>query len=231
MGTRKFSAKNQETAEIGRRMRKLRRQAGLSLSDVADRLNRDFGANVNKGMISKYENGIHEPSAGTVFCLAKVLGVSADYLMGKSDLPGPSEPEQSSERQGHVIPIYVRYNPTDGGECESGTVELVPQSWLVGGREFFGLRIRGGSLAPRYYDGDLVIFERRSKMSDSRIGLVSIANGDAFPCFILKKRSGKWIKPLDPDKKDVFYTTEQLADIPVQILGAAVQVRRMEHYF
>ena len=231
MATQKFPAKNQETAETGLRLRRIRRQAGLSQSDVADRLNRDFGANVNKGMISKYENGIHEPSAGTMFCLAKVLGVSADYLMGKSDVPGLSESEQSSERQGHVIPVFARYNPADGGECESDTVELVPQSWLVGGREFFGLRIRGGSLAPRYYDGDLVIFERRRKMSDSRIGLVSVADGDAFLCFILKKRGGKWIKPLDRDRKDVFYTTEQLAAIPVRILGAAVQVRRMEYQF
>ncbi len=231
MRTCKSCAKNQETAAIGRRLKQLRKQSGLSLSDVADRLNREFSANANKGMISKYENGIHEPSAGTIFCLAKVLGVSADYLMGRSDMLHPSEVPQGCEQQGHIIKIYSRFNPIDGGECENGTEELIPQSWLVGGREFFGIRIQGGSLAPRYYDGDLVIFERRSKMDRDRVGIVSIADGDAFICLILKKRNGKWIKPLDPEKEDQFYTTEQLAEIPVRILGAAVQVRRMEYNF
>lgn len=229
MRIRKVAAKNQETAAIGLRLKNLRKQSGLSLSDVADRLNREFGANANKGMISKYENGIHEPSAGTVFCLAKVLGVSADYLMGKSDVPDLSDTKQGSELQGRVIKIYTRFNPIDGGECETESVELIPQAWLMGGREFFGIRIQDGSLAPRYYDGDVVIFERRGKMDHDRVGLVSIADGDAFICLILKKRNGKWIKPLDPEKQDVFYTTEQLAEIPVRILGAAVQVRRMEY--
>ena len=229
MRTRKIAAKNQETAEIGQRLKQLRKRSGLSLSDVADRLNRDFGANANKGMISKYENGVHEPSAGTIFCLAKVLGVSADYLMGRSDELHPLETQQGSDWQGHVIPVYTRYNPMDGGECETGTEELIPHSWLIGGREFFGIRIRGGTLAPRYYDGDLVIFERCSKMDRDRVGLVSVADGDAFICLILKKRCGKWIRPLDPEREDVFYTTEQLAEIPVRILGAAVQVRRMEY--
>lgn len=228
MRTPKTALKKQEIKELGVRLKMVRKSARLSLDDVAERLNREYGANCNKGMISKYENGVHEPSAGTVFCLARILGVSPDYLLGKTDEISPPPPDQGTDTQGHVIPIYTRFNPNDGGRLEKGTVELVPQSWTVGGRDFFGIRIRGGDLAPRYYDGDLVIFERRSKIDRDRVGIVSVGGGDAFICLIIRKRDGKWIRPLNRDLKDRFYTTKELTDIPVKIIGAAVQVRRME---
>lgn len=231
MRTPKTGIKKQEAAEIGARLKKIRKESQLSLNDIADRLNREYGANTNKGMISKYENGIHEPSASTIFCLGRILGVSSDYILGKSDEMLPSAPQQGTDTQGHVIKVFTRYNPADGGDIDQKSVELVPKSWLVGGREFFGIKIHGGSFAPRYYDGDVVIFERRGKTDRDQIGIVSVANDDAFICLIVKKRDGKWIKPLDPSMEDKFYTTEELAEIPVRILGAAIQVRRMEYDF
>ena len=96
------------------------------------------------------------------------------------------------------------------------------------GHEFFGLRISGSELAPRYYDGDIVIFERRSKVPGDRVGLVSIGKGDAFLCHIVRKRTGKSIIPLDRKLKEMFYTTEQLEQSEIHIIGSAVQVRRME---
>lgn len=72
-----------DSGSFGRRLRAARKTAGLTLQSVADALNRDYGTNINKGTISKYENGIHEPNATTVYCLAQLLKVSHDYLMGK----------------------------------------------------------------------------------------------------------------------------------------------------
>ena len=75
--------KKAEMVRIGNRLNAIRKEAGLSLSDVAERLNRAFGANTNKGMISKYENGIHEPSASTIYCMSRIFGVSIDYINGR----------------------------------------------------------------------------------------------------------------------------------------------------
>ena len=228
MGTPLASGERQAVSEVGLRLQRLRRKAGLSQAAVAERLNRDFNAHVNKGMISKYENGIHEPSAGTVFCLAKVLGVSTEYLMGKTDALQTFAAQQGADLPGRVIKVYSRYNSIDGGECEPDTVELVPPGWLVGGREYIGVRVRGGALAPRYYDGDLVIFERCFKMDRDRVALVSFGGDDAIFCFIQRKRGGKWFSPLELDKPEAYYTTRQMEEMPVRIIGAAVQVRRME---
>lgn len=228
MRTPKTGAEKQRAVEIGCRLKALRKGAHLSLQDIADRLNREYGASTNKGMISKYENGIHEPSAGTLFCLARILGVSSDYIMGKTeekrlptDLGVPVE--------AHAVRVFTRYNAVDGGDVDTKAYEMVPLSWHVGGREFFGFRVSGGMFAPRYYDGDVIIFERRSKTAHEQVGLVCIGDEDAFLCNITKKRDGKLIKPLERGKEAQFYTTEELAARSVQIVGAAVQVRRMEY--
>lgn len=227
MRTPKSGADRQKAAEMGVRLRDLRKGAKLSLQDIADRLNREYGANTNKGMISKYENGIHEPSAGTLFCLARILGVSSDYILGRTE--DKTVPPMSEDKVGaYAVKVFTRYNVWDGGDIDESLHELIPLSWLVGGREFFGFRISGIGLAPRYYDGDIIIFERRKKTEHEQVGMVSIGRGDAFVCLITKKRDGKLIKRLEPGGKEKFYTTEELAEIPVHIIGAAIQVRRME---
>ena len=226
----KTETKKKESALIGSRIKQIRKEAGLSLQELADRLNRDFNANTNKGMISKYENGIHEPSAGTIYCLAQIFGISAEYLIGRSDEMMPSS--QSEGRclrcEGTVLKIYTRYNPADGGDTESGTTELIPSEWLIGGHEYFGYRVVGSDFAPRYFDGDLIVFERTGKVQRDRVGLVSIGNEDAFLCHIVRKRTGKSFIPLDRRLDELFFTTEQLEASDIRIHGAALQVRRME---
>ena len=223
----KSDTKKRESTLVGTRIREIRKEAGLSLQDLADRMNRDFNANINKGMISKYENGIHEPSAGTVYCLAKIFGISAEYITGRSDeRQSSSQPEK--DREGLVLKIYTRYNPSDGGETENGTTELIPSQWAVGGHEFFGYRVIGSDFAPRYYDGDLIVFERTGRVQRDRVGLVSIGTNDAFLCHIVRKRTGKSFIPLDRRCDELFFTTEQLEASDIQVHGAAGQVRRME---
>ncbi len=71
--------------EFGLRLRQARKTAGLTLQACADRLNSRYGMCINKGSISKYENGIHEPSISLVHCLSEILDVDRDYLLGRSD--------------------------------------------------------------------------------------------------------------------------------------------------
>lgn len=228
MRTPKSGAEKQRAVEIGTRLKELRKGAKLSLQDIADRLNKEYGASTNKGMISKYENGIHEPSAGTLYCLARILGVSSDYIMGKTE-DKAQPPEAGTQVGAYAVKIYTRFNTEDGGDIDVNRYELIPMTWLTGGRQFFGYRVSGGVLAPRYYDGDVIIFERRSKTVPEQVGLVCVGNQDAVLCNITKKRDGKLIKPLERGKEAQFYTTEELTTKAVQIVGAAVQIRRMEY--
>ncbi len=220
--------KKAECILIGKRIKEVRKEAGLSLGNIADRLNKEFAANTNKGMLSKYENGIHEPSASMVYCMGLIMGVSSDYLMGKTDEKYPPRAVQGEETTALVLKVYKNLKEFGVGEIDDTAYELIPKNWLVGGREFFGYRVGVGRCAPRYYSGDIIIFEKKMKVARDQIAIVSIGDGDAFLCTVNKKREGKIITPLDPAYEGKFYSTEEIANIPVRIIGAAVQVRRSE---
>ena len=214
--------------EIGKRLNAVRKGAGLSLSDIADRLNRDFGANTNKGMISKYENGIHEPSASTIYCLSKILGVSSDYILGKSEQMCEPTPEQGIETMGFSIKVFKSMTDFDNGVQDESVTEMIPKNWMLGGREYFAYRVPNGRLAPKYFAGDIIVFERKSKPKKDQTCIVSINGGEAFLANVTNKREGKDIRPLDPILEGAYYTTNEIAEQNIKILGIAVEMRRSE---
>ena len=58
------------------RIKELRQESGLGQIELAKMLN------VSHGIISLWENGLREPSMGSLIILAKYFGVSIDYLVG-----------------------------------------------------------------------------------------------------------------------------------------------------
>ena len=220
--------KRERMTQMGARLQEVRKASGLSLGEIADRLNREFGANTNKGMISKYENGIHEPSAGTVYCLSKILGVSGDYILGKSDSSGVPKLVQGIEAPAHCLKVCRSVKGDDEWEWDENQIHFISTEWLVGGSEYFGYIVKGNRLAPRYYSGDLLVFERKIKAGREQTALVKVGDGEAFLARINKKRGGKWIEPLDPVMQSHFYTTTEIASLPVRILGVALELRRSE---
>lgn len=61
------------------RLRELRTEKKLSMRQLAEKVNATDGA------ISNWENDINEPKISNLVKLAKVFGVSADYLLGLED--------------------------------------------------------------------------------------------------------------------------------------------------
>lgn len=64
---------------VGKRLRQLRIERGLRLKDVADAMG------VTLRAIQNYEQGIREPSLSILIKLCDFFGVTADYLLGRSD--------------------------------------------------------------------------------------------------------------------------------------------------
>ena len=60
---------------LGARIAALRRQAGLSQTQLAERLK------ISPSAVGMYEQGRREPSLETVILLAEIFGVSTDYLL------------------------------------------------------------------------------------------------------------------------------------------------------
>ena len=68
---------------LGARIAALRRHAGLSQAELAQRLQ------ISASAMGMYEQGRREPSAQTLVTMAQALGVTTDYLL--TGVPGPDQ--------------------------------------------------------------------------------------------------------------------------------------------
>jgi len=66
--------------KFGERVSELRKDCGLKQKDIATVLN------VAVSTVSNYETDSHEPDLDNLCKLADMLGVSTDYLLGRTDI-------------------------------------------------------------------------------------------------------------------------------------------------
>ena len=66
----------------GEKIRALRKKAGMTQTELSEKLNSEFGLKTDRVMISKWETGFQTPVVSTLSCIAKVFGVTLDYLNG-----------------------------------------------------------------------------------------------------------------------------------------------------
>lgn len=66
----------------GEKIRALRKEAGMTQTELSEKLNREFGLKTDRVMISKWETGFQTPVVSTLSCIAKLFGVTLDYLNG-----------------------------------------------------------------------------------------------------------------------------------------------------
>ena len=99
---------------FGVRLRELRTSAGLTQSQLAEKIN------LSKANVSKYEAGIVEPNLETLFLICKLFSVSADYLLGLN------ESKQATDNTSMAVPqiskdlaaIVKYYNQLSGNGQE-----------------------------------------------------------------------------------------------------------------
>lgn len=98
-----------KSSTFSRRLRELRAWADMSQVEVADVLG------VTKSAVSLYERGKSLPDADVVAALAKLYGVSADYLLGLSDTPRRMSESSTESYAKHLLgtikEIYAQIQP------------------------------------------------------------------------------------------------------------------------
>lgn len=69
---------------FGDKLKYARKQKDLTMDELSAKYNLRYGAGLNKGTLSKYENNKQEPMITVVRNLAELLDVSVDYLLENS---------------------------------------------------------------------------------------------------------------------------------------------------
>ena len=140
--------------DFANRFKTLRKEKGYTQQQIADLCFLD------KSTVCRWEKGDNYPNQQTQSKLADLLGVSIDYLMGRTDMRMISFPSEA------VIDMPIIGSVRGGMDGnvvqeETGETRPIAASALHGRPdEYFLLRVRGDSMYPEILDGDCVLVKK-----------------------------------------------------------------------
>lgn len=210
---------------IGEKLTALRRRAGLSQKELADRL-AIYGVRVSNQAVSKWEKGLTQPNADQFLALCRVLdaenigaeffGRRAGMLRGLNDdgvrklreyadllrasglfeLPA----EEQTER---VLPLYsLAVSAGTGQFLDSDDFESVIVGADVPDAADYGVRVAGNSMEPRYQDGQTVWVQYRRTLRSGEIGIF-LYDGNAYLKQLIVDDRGVCLRSLNPEYSDI----------------------------
>lgn len=98
---------------LAERIKMLRTEKGLTMDMFVYDMNTKYQIELNKGLVSKWENGINEPSLRYASYLAQYYDVSLDYLIGLTDCKTPARLlAYATKRQSEDVSPTLKLNHT-----------------------------------------------------------------------------------------------------------------------
>lgn len=104
--------------------------------------------------------------------------------------------------------------------------EEISVDMLKGGKQYFGLRVKGNSMEPEYLDGDTLILEKVNDCESGDDCVVMVNGNDGTFKRVFKNENGIILQPLNPSYSPIIYTNEQIETLPVKIIGVVEEFRR-----
>lgn len=151
---------------IAERLKKMRKERGLSMDEVAKRLS------VSRQTVFKYEHGII-----TNIPLEKIEVLAELYGVEPADIVGWEEVEQP-KKKARRVPVYGRIAaglPLEAVQ-DVDDWEEVPAEWSG---DYLALRVQGDSMTPRICSGDVVIIRRQPTAEDGQLAACYVNGYDA----------------------------------------------------
>lgn len=198
-------------------MKTRRKELCLSAETIAERIH------VSPTTIYRYEKGdIEKVPSDVLIEIAAALHTTPAYLMGwEEDESTAASPPEAVKipvlgRVAAGLPITAVENIID--------YEEIPSSLAASG-EFVALQIKGQSMEPRIYEGDIVIVRVQPTAETGDLAVV-IVNGDEATVKKVKfLPEGILLQPFNPAYQPFFYSKTDIEQKPVRIFGKVVELR------
>lgn len=221
---------------LGEIIKEYRAKHNLSLQDFADKIgtSRSYIHMLEKN-INPSTNKPINPSIETLKSLANAMDLDVDTLLKKLDdnqlifLNEEKYKEQfNTSTSTAVVLVYGTIPAGIPMECIEDVLdtEEIPASMLKGGKQYFGLKVKGNSMFPSYLNGDTVIFEKVDDCESGQDCVVMVNGNDGTFKRVLKNENGIILQPLNSEYEPLVFTNEQINNLPVKIIGIAKEIRR-----
>ena len=198
---------------FGQKIKKLRMEKEWTQSYVGKQIG------VSDRVLGYYESDNRFPKDEKILkALASLYNVTVDYLLGES---------QHENGNKALIPVLGTVQagiPIEAVEDIIDYEELNPEM-LEHGEEYFALQVKGDSMQPKMDAGDIVIVRKQSDVNHGDTAIVLVNGSEATIKRVLKQEAGIMLAPNNPAYETKFYSNQEIAELPVQIIGRVVELR------
>ena len=178
---------------------------GLKTADVC------AATGLNSSTISHWKSGLYAPKNDKISKIAEFFDIPPWAFFGDVD------DLESYLDQGRGAPLH----DVSAGQ---GRMDSQYETYKEEGQL---AKVIGDSMSPILLDGDVVRFVEDSDVGPNDIALVRIDGESLMAKFVEWTDDGMWIRAANTSVfADRFYTAKEIATIPVQVVGKAVEVRR-----
>lgn len=178
----------------------------------------------SKSTIYRYMNAEMAPKLTTVKYASEIFNVNPVWLMGYDVDKYITKTNSNSA----VVFIYGSIPAGVPMECIEDIIdtEEIPADMLRGGKQYFGLKVKGNSMEPDYLDGDTLILEKADDCESGDDCVVMVNGDDGTFKRVFKNENGIILQPLNPEYAPLVFTNAQIENLPVRIIGIVEEIRR-----
>lgn len=193
--------------------------SGKTQSDLIN----DLG--FNKSAVSTWCNGTRLPRMDKVEILAQYFNINRSDLIEEMKVSNNSS-DPKLGKHGVIINVLGRVAagiPIEAIEEIIDTEEISEDMAATG--KFFGLKIHGDSMEPRFTEGDTVIVRQQNDAESGDI-VIALVNGHDATCKRLKKYAGGiMLLSTNPKYEPMIFSEEEIESTPVRIIGRVMELR------
>lgn len=204
---------------IGEKIREFREHKNITLQELSDYLD------VSPQALSRYERGERKTDQDILFKLSDYFKISIN------DFFPPFDNAEIINLSSDIVKIPVLGTIKAGIPIESQTDIIdyveIPKSWTAGDKKFYGLKISGDSMFPKYNEDDIVIFEQNDDLSlfNGKDCAVMINGTESTFKKLLVNEQGIVLQPYNTAYDIMMYSKEQVEQLPIKVVGIAREKR------
>ncbi len=227
--------------ELGEYLKNIRENLDYSTREISKL------CDISQSFISLMENGKRKASPIILKKLADIYFIDYIDLLKKAEyddliqLLNVENNIQGMDKKSEGSAVVFIYGSIPAGtpmECIEDIIdtEEIDSEMLKGGKQYFGLQVKGNSMSPDYLDNDILICEKVEDCNSGDDCIVMVNGYDGTFKRVIKNEDTQTIKlqPLNTtlDENGNFkyepkiYSKEEIENLPVKIIGRVVELRR-----
>ncbi len=206
---------------VGEKIKFYRTSKNITQQELGEYLN------TTSQTVSRYESGILEANQDVLFKLAEYFKISINDFFPPIIFDNGTLVDINSDIA--KIPVYGTIRAGIPIESQSDIIEYIdiPKEWTKGGKKFYGLKISGDSMFPKYSENDIVIFEQNDdkEMYNGKDVAIMINGTESTFKKLLVNDNGIVLQPYNTAYDIMMFSKEQVEQLPIRVVGIAVEKR------